>query len=319
MAETPQQLTRGRFAPTPSGRMHLGNLFCALLAWLAAKKENGVMILRNEDLDPERCSTVYAEQTENDLIWLGLDWEEGGRKGGPNPPYSQSERSDIYEYYFNLLMEKQLLYPCFCSRAELHSAQAPHLSDGRVIYNGKCSQLTEDEVSALEKKRRPAWRLRVPDKSVSFIDMNCGPYQENLQSCCGDFILRRSDGVFSYQLAVVVDDALMQVNQVVRGEDLLSSSPRQIYLHEILGFQPPAFGHIPILTAEDGRRLSKREKDLDTGALRDRYRPEELIGHLAYLSGIIEYDEPVLARELIPVFSWQKLKHGELCVPEKLW
>ena len=313
-----EQQVVGRFAPSPSGRMHLGNVLCALLAWLSVRSRGGKYILRIEDLDPDRCPRHYADLIEDDLCWLGLDWDEGGSKGGPDGSYYQSERTAIYEHYFEILQQKGLIYPCFCSRAALHAASAPHLSDGRVIYAGTCRGMTADEIAAAMRKRKPAARLRVPDRTVEFVDGVQGHYAEHLPTECGDYIIRRSDGVFGYQLAVVVDDALEGVNEVVRGCDLISSAPRQIWLHETFGFKPPAFYHMPLLNAPDGRRLSKRDADLDLGVLRERFTPEDLVGALACAAGLIDRPEPVAARELIPGFSWSRVPKTDLFLPETL-
>lgn len=311
---------KGRFAPTPSGRMHLGNLLCALLAWLSARAEGGRVVLRIEDLDAMRSPRSYADLLEDDLRWLGLFWDEGGSSGGPDGPYYQSERTALYQAALSRLEEQGLVYPCFCSRAQLHAAQAPHLSDGRVLYPGTCRDLTAQEVIQRRRQRPPALRLRVPDETVSFVDRRLGPYSENLQRECGDFLIRRSDGVFAYQLAVVVDDAAMGVTQVVRGADLLSSTPRQLYLYRLLGLPSPTFAHIPLLTAPDGRRLSKRDGDLDLGAIRRRLPgPEPLLGLLGWLCGLLERPKPVRAQDLVPLFSWDKIPQGDLLLPVALW
>ena len=216
----------GRFAPSPSGRLHLGNLACSLLAWLSARSQGGRIVLRIEDLDAERCPRKYADALEEDLRWLGLVWDEGGSSGGPNGPYYQSECAAIYTESYNKLEAQGLVYPCFCSRAQLHAASAPHTSDGNVIYPGTCRGLTAEQIAEKRKKKAPAYRLMVPDEDITFTDGCMGPHTENLLRDCGDFYLRRADGVFAYQLAVVVDDALMGVTEVVRGSDLLSSTPR---------------------------------------------------------------------------------------------
>ena len=302
---------RGRFAPTPSGRMHLGNLLAALLAWLDARSGGGELVLRIEDLDTQRTSRLFAAQLLDDLRWLGLDWDQGGLE----PDYRQSRRTACYEEAFRLLEERGLIYPCYCSRTERMAASAPHREDGAVVYSGRCFRLTAAERAELEGQgRRPAWRVRCPDLKIALEDGNCGTYAENLAQDCGDFIVRRSDGVFAYQLAVVVDDALMGVNHVVRGRDLLCSAPRQAWLHRILGYEPPEFFHTPLLLAPDGRRLAKRDRDLDMGALRDRYRPEELVGLLAWYAGLL--DEPQNARpdELIPRFTWAKVPKNDVVV-----
>lgn len=300
----------GRFAPSPSGRMHLGNLVSCLLAWLSVRKRNGRVVLRIEDLDTARCPRRYAEQLMKDLRWLGLDWDEGPGAAEPNGPYYQSERMALYQAALEKLMEKNLVYPCFCTRAELHAASAPHREDGQVIYSGACRNLTAAEIAA--KKRPPSLRLRVPPEEWGFVDGRLGAYRENLAEDCGDFLLRRSDGLFAYQLAVVVDDAAMGVTEVVRGADLLSSTPRQLFLYHLLDLPAPAFYHGPLLLAPDGRRLSKRDGDLDMGALRDRYRPEEVVGRLACLAGLLDRPEPAAAAELVPLFSWDKVPKRDI-------
>ena len=310
----------GRFAPTPSGRMHLGNLFCALTSWLSAKSKGGRFILRIEDLDPLRCSRDYSELLEQDMKWLGLDWDEGGLEDiGPHTPYSQSERSEIYEQMLAKLREKQLIYPCYCSRSELHAANAPHLSDGSTVYNGKCRYLSESEKAEISKRRGGATRLIVPDEQITFTDMCYGKQTQHLTTECGDFIIRRSDGVFAYQLAVVVDDALMGVTEVVRGRDLLDSSFRQIYLHRLLGFEPPNFGHHPLIVADDGRRLSKRDQDTDVGFLRERFSPQQLLGQLGFAAGQIDRPEPLSANELLSCFSWSKMPKEDIKIDAKMF
>ena len=305
----------GRFAPTPSGKMHLGNVLCCLVAWLSARSQGGKVLLRVEDLDPERSGADYERQIEEDLRWLGLDWDEGGLEAAGGR-YCQSGRSGVYEQYFDILSEKGLIYPCFCSRAELHAADAPHLSDGRYFYPGTCRNLTPEEAAEKAKKRKPAWRVKVPDETVRFTDLHYGPYAENLAAECGDFVVRRADGVFAYQLATAVDDGLMGVTEVVRGRDLIGSTARQLWLQRTLGLPSPVYGHIPLLTDWDGRRLSKRDGDLDLARLREKWRPEEIIGMLAEAAGILPAYRPVSARELVPLFSWGKVKKGDVRLPE---
>ena len=293
-----QKKVVGRFAPTPSGRMHLGNVFAALIAWLSVRSQNGQLVLRMEDLDTQRTSADFASVLRDDLRWLGLDWDV------ETPP--QSQRSAVYDRYFEKMADLGLLYPCYCTRSQLHSVNAPHLSDGTYVYAGTCRDLTEIQRAAFDRK--PAWRVKVPDKVWSITDLVQGDYSLNLATDCGDMVVRRADGVYVYQLAVTVDDGEAGVTEVVRGMDLLSSAPRQMYLQELLGFAHPTYGHVPMLLAPDGRRLSKRDKDLDLGVLRQRITPEALIGTLAYASGLIERNEAISARELASIFSWEKLK-----------
>ena len=292
----------GRFAPSPSGRMHLGNVFSALLAWLSVRSQGGRMLLRMEDLDPDRCRPEYMETLRDDLDWLGLDWDE--------EQTPQSRRTDAYRAEFEKLSQLGLVYPCYCSRAELHAASAPHASDGTAIYAGTCRDLTPEERA--QKTRRPAWRVRVPEEQITFHDRLQGAYTENLARDCGDFIVRRSDGVYAYQLAVVTDDAEGGVTEVVRGRDLLSSSPRQIWLQRMLGLPAVEYCHVPLLVAPDGRRLSKRERDLDLGALRQLYTPEQLIGKLAALANLQPEAAPVRAWELASWFSWEQVPCGNI-------
>ena len=310
----------GRFAPSPSGRMHLGNVMSALLCWLSARSAGGRLVLRMEDIDPERSRDEYARFIIEDLRFLGLDWDEGEGAGGAHGPYRQSGRTPVYEEALRRLDAMGLLYPCFCSRAELHDVtRAPHASDGRLIYGGRCRNLNVQERAELSARRRPSLRLRVPDETVRFVDGLCGPQAQNLREECGDFIVRRSDGAFAYQLAVVVDDIAMGVTQVVRGRDLLDSTPRQLYLYRLLGARPPAYYHVPLLLAPDGRRLSKRERDLDLGALRARYGAEEILGRLAFLTGLRETAAPVEARALAETFSWSRVRRENLYLPEGLF
>lgn len=287
----------GRFAPTPSGRMHLGNVFSALLAWLSVRSQNGEMVLRMEDLDTQRTSAEFAQILRDDLRWLGLTYDR------ETPP--QSQRSDTYDLYFERLREMELLYPCYCTRSQLHSVNAPHLSDGTYVYPGTCRNMTREEQEKMN--RAPAWRVMVPDRVWSFTDRVQGYYELNLAKECGDMVVRRADGVYVYQLAVTVDDGEAGVTEVVRGMDLISSAPRQMYLQELFGFPHPGYAHVPMLLAPDGRRLSKREKDLDLGQLQLRLRPEQLLGSLAYAAGIIDVREPVSAAELVGEFSWEKI------------
>ena len=294
----------GRFAPTPSGRMHLGNVFAALIAWLSVKSREGAMVLRMEDLDTQRTKEEYAAVLREDLLWLGLTWDV------ETPP--QSKRSAVYDAYFEKLQDLGLLYPCYCTRSQLHNVNAPHLSDGTPVYAGTCRNLTAEERAAFD--RAPAWRVLVPDKSWTVEDKIQGTYTENLITDCGDFVVRRADGVYVYQLAVTVDDGEAGVTEVVRGRDLLSSAPRQMYLQELFGFSHPEYAHVPMLLAPDGRRLSKRDRDLDLGQLRQVMSAEKLLGSLAHSAGLLEKSTPISAKELAKEFSYHKLKNQDICL-----
>lgn len=317
---------KGRFAPSPTGRMHLGNLFGALLSWLSVKSAGGQWLLRIEDIDPQRSRQEYADQLMSDLEWLGLVWD--------GTPVYQSQRSEIYEHYFEQLQRRGLTYPCYCTRADLLATQAPHESDGRVVYPGTCRPKGVGQMGAMEPigsmspmspigsiGPKASQRLMVSDSEVSFTDGHYGPQGINLAQHVGDFIIRRKDGAWAYQLAVVVDDALMGITQVVRGRDLLLSSPQQIYLFQLLGFEPPRYYHFPLLCSNASetaggngipQRLSKRDRSLDMSALRERYTPEELIGLLAHLAGLLPQPEPILPRNLLPLFEWQKVPMNDI-------
>ena len=288
----------GRFAPTPSGRMHLGNVFSFLIAWLSVKQKGGQILLRMEDLDTQRTSEEFARVLREDLQWLGLPWDW---ESAP-----QSQRSGVYDRYFEKLMDEGLLYPCYCTRSQLHSVNAPHRSDGTYVYPGTCRHLQE------KPDRAPAWRVMVPQRQWHFTDLLQGPQSEDLATDCGDFVVRRADGVYVYQLAVTVDDGESGVTEVVRGVDLMSSAVRQMYLQERFGFSHPQYGHVPLLLAPDGRRLSKRDRDLDLGQLRLHLTPEQLIGSLAHTAGLTEVYAPISAAELASEFSWEKLKKDDI-------
>jgi len=292
----------GRFAPTPSGRMHLGNVFAAMMAWLSVRCRGGGFVLRMEDLDTQRTSPEFAQTLREDLLWLGLDWDVETQP--------QSRRSAVYDRYFEKLRDLGLLYPCYCTRSQLHSVNAPHLSDGTYVYPGTCRDLTPQQRSAF--RRAPAWRVRVPQGEWTLTDLCQGPYRQDLAAECGDFVVRRADGVYVYQLAVTVDDGEAGVTEVVRGWDLLSSAPRQMYLQKLFGFPAPVYGHIPLLMAADGRRLSKRDKDLDLGYLRQHCKPELLLGVLAAAAGLIPRPEALSARELVGEFAWEKVRRDSI-------
>lgn len=284
--------------------MHLGNVYTALLSWLSVRRQGGRWLLRIEDLDPQRSRPEYARLIEDDLHWLGLDWDEGGLSDrGLCGPYSQSRRSGFYETFLARLEATGYTYPCHCTRAEIMATQAPHQSDGRVIYAGTCRPdvlgpgrklPAADDISA-----PAAVRLWVPDRDIEFDDMVCGPQSFNLARDVGDFVLRRADGAWSYQLAVVVDDALMGVTEVLRGDDLLLSAAQQIYLYGLLGFEPPRLAHVPLVRNEQGRRLSKRDASLSMAFLRQHFSPEEILGQAAFRAGLIPEEAPVRLHELL--------------------
>ena len=298
----------GRFAPTPSGRLHLGNVLCAMLAYLSARSAGGRFLLRIEDVDIPRCPRSLAAACIEDLTWLGFDWDE--------PPLYQSERGAVYQQHLDRLTAMGRVYPCFCTRAQLHAAQAPNLGDHEPVYPGTCARLTPEEIAARSMTRSPALRLRVPQETVAFTDGHYGFFAEQLARDCGDYIIRRSDGLWGYQLAVVVDDALSGVTQVVRGRDILFSTPRQIELFRALGYDVPQFYHIPLLTDSAGRRLAKRDRDLDLTALAKRHTPQEILGMLAFACGLQEEPRPMRLEALLPLFDWARVKTEDVRVTE---
>lgn len=291
----------GRFAPSPSGRMHFGNIYTAVMSWLSVKSREGKWILRIEDLDPQRSKASYARQIEEDLQWLGLQWDEGGLDGkGSHGPYVQSERCHLYEEALDRLKKTGMCYSCRCTRADIMATRAPHESDGRVIYKGTCRPATLP--APYQESSGAAVRIAVPDEEISFTDLIQGKQTVNLAHRCGDFVLRRADGAWAYQLAVVVDDALMGVTEVMRGEDLLLSAAQQLYLYRLLGFTPPQFAHLPLVCNEKGIRLSKRDESLSMESLRRNNSPEEILGKIACMASLISRPEPMSLKELMQLY-----------------
>lgn len=270
----------GRFAPSPSGRMHLGNVFTAVLSWLSVKSRGGRWLLRIEDLDPMRSKREFSEQIEDDLNWLGLDWDEGGLDGrGERGPYCQRMRGNFYESALRTLDDEGLTYPCRCTRGELMATNAPHLSDGRKVYGGTCrpARLGGSNADVTEGRPVRATRLYVPDECVTFEDGVFGTVAVDLGREIGDFVVRRGDGAWAYQLAVVVDDAMMGVTEVMRGCDLLQSAAQQIYINSLLGYEAPRYVHLPLICNSEGQRLSKRDGSLNMEALRRDYRDRKSV------------------------------------------
>ncbi|MDE6460079.1 MAG: tRNA glutamyl-Q(34) synthetase GluQRS [Paramuribaculum sp.] len=305
-----------RFAPSPTGRMHLGNIFTALISWLVARKSGGRWLLRIEDLDPQRSRLEYARLIEDDLHWLGLDWDEGGVDAlGHNGPYMQSLRGDIYERALKTLSEKGLTYPCYCTKADIAATNAPHATDGRIIYPGTCRP-AEGKVTAYSDKS-PAIRLLMPHCRIDCADTVFGQFTTDMAAEWGDIVLRRADGAWAYQLAVVVDDAAMGVTHVVRGSDLLGSCAPQTIIASLLGVKTPRYIHLPLICNKSGLRLSKRDSSLAMDCLRRDFTSPQIIGKLAHLAGIMQSEKSITPRELIDIFDISLLPKKEKIILEE--
>jgi glutamyl-tRNA synthetase len=290
-------LEQGRFAPSPTGDLHLGNARTALLAWLWARSEQGRFLLRIEDLDLPRVRKGLAERQMEELRWLMLDWDE--------EPIFQSQRTSVYEAALEKLGDQ--VYECFCSRSEIAAAaSAPHGDEG-PRYPGTCAALTAAQRTERRKVRQPCLRLRVPPGETAFEDELAGPQRFDIQSLVGDFVLRRADGIFAYQLAVVVDDGAQGITQVLRGADLLPSTARQILLHRLLGNKEPRWAHAPLVLSAAGERLSKRDQSLSLSALRAIGEdPLALVSKLADLSGLCA-PQHASPRQLVSGFSLSRV------------
>jgi len=300
-------LVRVRFAPSPTGYLHLGNARTALFNYIFARHEGGKLILRIEDTDKERSKKEYEEMLIDDLKWLGINWDEGPDIGGEYGPYRQSERFHIYNEYLEKLKETGHVYKCYCTPEELEEERKKALAEGRPPrYSGKCRNLTEEERKQLEEQGRPyVWRFKVPDgKVITFEDLIKGIIEINVDEF-GDFVIVRSDGSPVYNFVVVIDDALMKISHVIRGEDHLSNTPKQILIYEALGFNVPKFAHLPIILGEDRSKLSKRHGAVSLRAFRDDgYISEAMFNGLALLGWHPKKDtEVVLPEEIIKEFD----------------
>jgi glutamyl-tRNA synthetase len=302
--------TRGRYAPSPTGDIHVGNASTALVAWLAARSSGGSFVMRLEDLDRPRVREGAATRILDDLSWLGLDWDEGPDRGGPYAPYDQWSRRDRYGHAFSRLLVGGFVYPCFCSRKDVAAAaSAPQSPGDEVRYPGTCRGLTREEAERRRTLGRPhAWRfLAAPGEDAGFTDLVRGP-QSGSPEAIGDFVVRRADGVPAYQLAVVVDDATMGITEVVRGDDLLASTHRQILLQRALGHPPPRYAHVPLLLGKDGVRLSKRHFGTSIRELRAAgFRSEAVVGRLAFTLGLANDQAPISPPDLVAGFAFSRI------------
>lgn len=297
---------RGRFAPSPTGYLHLGNVWSAFLAWLQVRQAGGRLVLRIEDIDEQRSKKIFTQALLEDLAWLGLDWDEGPDKGGAYGPYVQQERYALYDHALGILRQKGLLYPCYCSRARLQAIGAPHPGE-QYVYDGHCYGMSAEERKKQTKK--PSWRVHVPAETIMFTDGLYGVQQENLATACGDFVVRRADNLYAYQLAVSVDDSAMAITHVLRGEDLLTSTPRQIWLIRTLGGTPPHYTHVPLLMDREGHRLSKRQHGITVRSLRERGKSaEEILSFLAYAGGLVPEKRLYSRQELVEQGDFSALR-----------
>ncbi|WNG55193.1 tRNA glutamyl-Q(34) synthetase GluQRS [Archangium gephyra] len=303
---------RGRFAPSPTGRIHLGNARSALLGWLQARAAGGQFLMRIEDLDRARCKPQFLDDLYRDLEWLGLDWDE--------TPLVQSQRDDVYREALEELERLGRVYPCFCTRAEIaRAASAPHgLSDEGPRYPGTCAALSPEAVAERARTRVPALRFQAAPGEWCFEDGLHGRTCQDVATLVGDFVVRRNDGVASYQLAVVVDDAASHITDVLRGDDLLTSTPRQLQIYGALGLTPPRFWHVPLVLGEDGKRLAKREGAFAVAELRERgIAVERVLGLLAAWSGLGD-GTPVTLQELVRRFRPELLPRAPVVAREAL-
>lgn len=291
-------MTVGRLAPSPTGSQHVGNARTYLIAWLSARAAGGTVRLRIEDIDTWRNKPYAVQQLLDDLAWLGLDFD--------GEPVLQSRHLPAHEAALAELKARELVYPCTCSRNDiLAAASAPHAENEGPVYPGTCAHRQAADADRLTVPY--AWRFRA-SHAPGYTDLVRGPTQLSLTDIGGDFVVWRSFRVPAYQLAVVVDDADMGITEVIRGNDLVTSTPRQLLLYAALGRRPPQFGHVPLVIGRDGRRLAKRHGDFRLATLRDQgYPPERLLGVLAHCCGWLPEPRPITARALIPLFNLKQI------------
>jgi glutamyl-tRNA synthetase len=310
----------GRLAPSPTGAQHVGNARTYLLAWLSVRSRDGRIVLRMEDLDSPRVKRGAAEQAVEDLRWLGLDWDEGPDSGGPRGPYVQTLRMDRYRAALEKLQRAERVYPCTCSRSDVALAgSAPHAGQEGPIYGGTCAARCVADSHSLGD-RTFAWRFRASSLLRSLDDRVAGTRDCRVASELGDFVVARSDGSIAYQLAVVVDDHEHGVTEVLRGDDLLASTFRQLELFDAFGWFPPRYAHVPLVVGPDGRRLAKRHGDTRLSILRESGIPaERLVGLLAWSCGLRSSSAPVAAGDLIADFDLARLPPEPFVLTDAMW
>jgi len=303
----PRSVPVGRLAPSPTGAQHVGNARTYLLAWLSIRSRGGRVILRTEDIDSPRIKTGAAQQAIDDLRWLGLDWEEGPDIGGPHAPYVQTQRRAHYQAALEQLKQADRVYPCTCTRSDVAAAaSAPHIGQEGPRYPGTCAQRSARDAAVLD--RPYAWRFRATNQEQRFVDLVHGEQRCNVARELGDFVVCKADGTPAYQLAVVVDDHAMGVTEVLRGDDLLPSTFRQLELYDFFSWQAPAFAHVPLVVGPDGRRLAKRHGDTRLSMLREQgASSERLVGFLAWSCGLRKSSAPCTPREFLPDFDLNKI------------
>jgi len=318
---------RGRYAPSPTGPIHVGNARTALAAWLSVRSRGGAFVWRLEDLDAPRLVPGMARQQQEDLAWLGLDWDEGpgsGLAAGPYAPYCQSQRAAFYEAALERLAAAGRLFPCRRSRRDLAAlASAPHGPETGAPYPAafRPQRLDPGWYERLRATAHPdaAVRFRVDERPIAWTDRIHGRREERVDATIGDFVLKRRDGLYAYQLAVVVDDLAMAIDDVVRGADLLDSTARQLQLIAALGGAPPAYAHLPLVVNANGEKLSKRDRGLALRSLREAgVAAPALTGWLGWSLGLLARPEPCRPADLLPLFAWERVPRGEVRLPADL-
>lgn len=342
-------MIRGRLAPSPTGPQHVGNARTYLLTWLSIRLQGGTLVMRIEDLDSSRVRKGAADQAIDDLQWLGLDWDygPGGRLSesasslarpaqtqelaSVSQPaatsWIQSERIPVYEHYFRILQQDDRLFPCTCTRKDIEqAASAPNLGDEGPIYPGTCRHRDANDRDA-ENDSETCWRFRIADRVTAFTDRVVGQQSCDLSRSLGDFIVARKSGEFAYQLAVTVDDYLMGITEVIRGDDLIPSTFRQMEIYDHFGWPHPEFAHVPLVLGNDGRRLAKRHGDIRLQHFRNqRIAPERLVGVLAQSCGLIEHATPLSTTQLLQHcasqpdgFLWRALPRQPFATNDSTW
>lgn len=305
---------KGRFAPSPTGYIHLGNVWIALLSYISTRQQKGTYVVRMEDIDLQRSKRELGEALLDDLEWLGFEWDEGPRIGGSESTYWQSERQDYYANVLECLALEKLIYPCFCNRARLQSiASAPHVGEVVHRYDGHCRHIDEKKVKTLSAEKDPSLRLSIDSCEIEFTDRWQGVQHIHLEGELDDYVLRRSDGMYAYNLAVVLDDIAMGITEVIRGDDLLDTTGQQIYLYKTLqqclhskNIKVPSYGHAPLLIDSEGHRLSKRQKSITVRELRDnQWSANRIVGELAIAGGLVSantlHNREISISELIEI------------------